>query len=81
MACGTVPIVSNRSSLPEVVGDVGLLVEPEDYTALATAMESALTDREWRETMRQAGLARAKTFTWDETASIVLSAYEVVCRF
>jgi glycosyltransferase involved in cell wall biosynthesis len=81
MACGTVPIVSNRSSLPEVVGDVGLLVEPEDHTALAAAMERALTDSGWRKTMRQAGIVRAKTFTWDKTASIVLSAYEEVCRF
>ncbi len=81
MACGTVPIVSNRSSLPEVVGDVGLQVEPEDHAALAAAMAHALTDNRWRETMRQAGLTRAKTFTWDKTASIVLSTYEVVCRF
>jgi glycosyltransferase involved in cell wall biosynthesis len=81
MACGTVPIVSNRSSLPEVVGDVGLQIEPDDYGALAAAMKQALTDSQWRDTMRQAGLERAKTFTWDKTASIVLSVYEVVCRF
>lgn len=81
MACGTVPIVSNRSSLPEVVGDVGLKVEPDDHEALAAAMEQALTDSQWRDRMRQAGLERAKTFTWNKTASIVLSVYEVVCRY
>jgi len=81
MACGTVPIVSNRSSLPEVVGDVGLQVEPEDHEALAGAIERALTDTAWRETMRQAGLQRAKLFTWDNTAAIVLSVYEAVCGY
>jgi glycosyltransferase involved in cell wall biosynthesis len=81
MACGTIPIVSNRSSLPEVVGHVGKQVEPDDHPALAAAMEQALTDTRWRDRMQQAGLERAKTFTWDKTASIVLSVYEVVCRF
>ena len=61
MACGTVPIVSNRSSLPEVVGAVGCQVEPEDTDALAAAMERALTDKVWREAMREAGLERARS--------------------
>ncbi|MEO8609754.1 MAG: glycosyltransferase family 1 protein [Chloroflexota bacterium] len=81
MACGTVPIVSNRSSLPEVVGDVGVQVDPDDYSALATVMQHALTDNEWRDRMRHAGLERARLFTWDKTASIVREIYEVVCRF
>lgn len=81
MACGTVPLVSNRSSLPEVVGDVGLRIEPDDAEAWAVGMKQALTDIEWRDKMRQAGLERAKNFTWNQTASIVQSVYEVVCRF
>jgi len=81
MACGTVPIVSNRSSLPEVVGEVGLQIDPDDVDALASAIERALTDVTWRTTMQEAGLERAKTFTWDKTASIVLSAYEAICKF
>lgn len=80
MACGTVPIVSNRSSLPEVVGDVGLQIEPEDTDAIAAAIEKVLTDTEWRKQNQIAGLARAKTFTWDKTASIVLSVYETLCK-
>jgi glycosyltransferase involved in cell wall biosynthesis len=80
MACGTVPIVSNRSSLPEVVGDVGLQVEPENIDALAAAMERVLTDHVWRTAMQKAALERAKLFTWDKTASIALSAYEAVCK-
>lgn len=75
MACGTVPVVSNRSSLPEVVGDVGLQVEPSDPAELAEAIRFALGDSQWRETMRQAGLARAATFTWENTAKIAQSVY------
>lgn len=75
MACGTVPIVSNCSSLPEVVGDVGLQVSPDDPAALADAMEHALTHSDWLANMRQAGLARAATFTWERTAALVLSVY------
>jgi glycosyltransferase involved in cell wall biosynthesis len=78
MACGTVPIVSNRGSLPEVVGDVGRQVNPDDADDIAAAMEQALTDTAWRESMREAGLQRAKTFTWMRTAQIVRAAYESV---
>jgi glycosyltransferase involved in cell wall biosynthesis len=76
MACGTIPIVSNRSSLPEVVGEVGLQINPDDPVALANAIEQALTDNEWRATMRHAGLERAKNFTWKKTAAVALAAYE-----
>ncbi len=78
MACGTVPIVSNRSSLPEVVGEVGLQINPDDPVALAEAMEKTLLDIHWRQAMRAAGLKRAAQFTWDKTASIVLSTYRTV---
>ncbi len=80
MACGTVPIVSNRSSLPEVVGDVGLQIEPEDTDAIAAAIEKVLTDVEWRKKNQIAGLERAKIFTWDKTASIVQAVYETLCK-
>ena len=78
MACGTVPIVSNRSSLPEVVGDVGLQVNPDDISCIADAMYQALTDTAWREQMRAAGLERAKLFIWRNTAEITLSVYRKV---
>ena len=78
MACGTVPIVSNRSSLPEVVGDVGLQVDPENTTALAAAVQKALTDTVWLKSQRVAGLKRAAMFTWENTAKIVLSVYNAI---
>jgi glycosyltransferase involved in cell wall biosynthesis len=80
MACGTVPIVSNRSSLPEVVGPVGLQVEPEDSASIAAALEQAVCDDDWRARMVEAGIARAQTFTWDNTARIVRSVYEAAAR-
>lgn len=79
MACGTVPVVSNRSSLPEVVGEVGIQFDPDDVQAMAAAISRVLTDADWREKQRQMGLERAKLFTWEDTASIALSAYQAAC--
>lgn len=76
MACGTVPIVSNRSSLPEIVGDVGLLVSPDNPDTIAQAMQRALNDDLWRAANEQAALVRAKNFTWDKTAQIISQVYE-----
>ncbi len=78
MACGTVPIVSNVSSLPEVVGDVGLQVDPQDPDALAAAMLRTLRDSNWRAAQEAAGLQRAADFTWDKSARAVLAAWEQV---
>lgn len=76
MACGTVPIVSDRSSLPEVVGEVGLQVEPDDQAALAAAMYKAFNDATWRTQQEQVGLRHAATFIWERTAEIALSVYQ-----
>ena len=78
MACGTVPIVSNRSSLPEVVGDVGAQIDPDNPSTIADALFRALTDSSWLEKNREAGLIRATQFTWENTARIALSVYNAV---
>ncbi|TAK30220.1 MAG: glycosyltransferase family 1 protein [Chloroflexota bacterium] len=78
MACGIPVVCSNSSSLPEVVGEAGLMVDPHDIEALAAAMERALTDQELRGRMAQAGLERAQAFTWENAARALLSAYEKV---
>ncbi|MBI1278473.1 MAG: glycosyltransferase [Anaerolineaceae bacterium] len=78
MACGTVPIVSNRSSLPEVVGDVGLQINPDDIDALKEAVQKAITDTDWRVHQQELGLERAKQFRWETTAQIALSVYQAV---
>lgn len=79
MACGVVPIVSNCSSLPEVTGGVGLLVEPNDAESIGDAMSRVLTaDAAWITSQREAGLARAKQFTWARSAAIARDVYSRV---
>ncbi|MCD6519417.1 MAG: glycosyltransferase family 4 protein [Anaerolineae bacterium] len=68
MACGVPVVVSNVSSLPEVVGEAGVLVDPQDPQGLAVAMEELLADPARREELAEAGLARARSFSWERTA-------------
>ena len=75
MACGTPVIASATSSLPEVVGDAGLLVTPHDVTGLADNMERLLVDTGWQAELSQRGRARASTFTWDATAQATVASY------
>jgi glycosyltransferase involved in cell wall biosynthesis len=75
MACGVPTVVSNRGSLPEVVGETGLMIDPDDPDALADALRRMLTDTALRQRSIQAGLTRAATFTWQHTAEITLSVY------
>jgi glycosyltransferase involved in cell wall biosynthesis len=76
MACGTPVVVSATTSLPEVVGDAGLLVDPLQVGELAAAMHRVLTDRQLRAALRDKGLRRARLFSWDRTARLTLAAYE-----
>lgn len=78
MACGTPVIVSNISSLPEVVGDAGILVNPYDVDEIARAIHEVLVNERLREEMRVKGLERAKQFSWEKTAKETLKAYEEV---
>ncbi|MBN1679349.1 MAG: glycosyltransferase family 4 protein [Anaerolineae bacterium] len=78
MACGTPSVVANRSSLPEVIGEAGVLVDPDDTDDLAHAIQRLLGDAALYERLRTAGLARAATFTWHKTASVVLQVYRNV---
>ena len=76
MACGTPAIVSDTSSLPEVVGDAGRQVPPDDVAALAEAMATLLGDPVLRAECRQRGLERAARFSWDTAARQTVRAYE-----
>ena len=78
MACGTLPIVSNVASLPEVTGDVGLKVDPHDATCIADAMKTVLTDSAFCAAQSAAGIERAKLFTWSATAKIVQDSYQAL---
>jgi alpha-1,3-rhamnosyl/mannosyltransferase len=75
MACGTPTIVSDCSSLPEVVGETGLLIDPYNPKTLFHALERALSDPSWRRQSRQLGLVRAQQFSWRKSAEIALSVY------
>jgi glycosyltransferase involved in cell wall biosynthesis len=78
MACGTPIVAANQSSLPEVVGDAGLTVDPTDVAALATAITRLLDDPSLRERLSAAGLAQAAKFTWPTTAAKLLRVYQEV---
>ncbi|MFH1085393.1 MAG: glycosyltransferase family 1 protein [Chloroflexota bacterium] len=75
MACGTPVVVSNVSSLPEVVGDAGLLVNPNEPEEVSVAMWRLLSDPELRESLIAKGLKRAASFSWDKAASETLALY------
>jgi glycosyltransferase involved in cell wall biosynthesis len=80
MSCGVPVVVADATSLPEVVGDAGLLVPPEDTGALASALRRVLTDRGLHASLREKGLARARLFSWDRTARLTREAYEDAWR-
>ncbi|MBI5959417.1 MAG: glycosyltransferase family 4 protein [Chloroflexi bacterium] len=78
MACGTPVITSNCSSLPEVVGQAGLLVDPDSPAEIAEAIRQVLTDSQLHERLRTDGLVQAAKFTWLKTAEIALQVYHHV---
>jgi glycosyltransferase involved in cell wall biosynthesis len=77
MACGAPVIAANTSSLPEVVGDGGLLVAP-DATSLAAAIQRVLDDSYLREQLRERGPRRAQQFSWTRVARETIAVYERV---
>lgn len=76
MAAGTPVITSKATSLPEVVGQAGLMHEPTDVQGFSQSMLSVLTDEEQASSLRQAGLARAKEFSWEKAAEQVSKIYQ-----
>lgn len=78
MASGTPVIVSNVSSLPEVVGDAGLLLDPTDVDGLTVALHRVLTDDDLHEAMSAKGIKRAALFSWERTARETLNVYRKV---
>src|SRR6266700_1326388 len=76
MSCGAPVVCSNRTSLPEVVGDAALTVDPENVQELVAAMRRVLTDNELQADLRQRSLQRAAMFNWRKTASETLAVYE-----
>jgi glycosyltransferase involved in cell wall biosynthesis len=76
MHCGCPVIVSNRGSLPEVAGQAGLLLDPDDKAAWAEAMAQVLSSPDLRARMVAAGQIQAQKFNWHKTAAATLKIYQ-----
>src|SRR5260221_2107357 len=75
MACGAPVVCSNRTSLPEVVGNAALSVDPDNLTDLVDAMQRVLTDNELQRDLRARSLERATHFSWRKTARETVAIY------
>lgn len=75
MQCGLPVLVSNVSSLPEVVGDSGLYANPYDLSAIVTGMEKMINDTGLRQSLSLLAMDRAKNFSWEQTARLTKKAY------
>jgi glycosyltransferase involved in cell wall biosynthesis len=78
MAHGTPVLTSNTSSIPEVVGDAAVMVNPENVFEMMRALQRVLLDQPLRERLRQRGYEQVTKFSWDKSAEKVLAGYETV---
>ena len=78
MACGTPVVASNAASLPEVIGESGLMCPPHDYGGLAQAMYTLLTENDLRLAVIARGLIQASRFSWEKMAQQTLALYEEI---
>lgn len=76
MACGAPVITSNTSSLPEIVGDAAILIDPHNTGELSAAITRILQDKSLQEELRQKGYERVKQYTWPVSARKMLSIYK-----
>jgi glycosyltransferase involved in cell wall biosynthesis len=75
MACGLPVVAAAAASIPEVVGDAGVLLDPDDDARWSDAIERLLDDGAHAQAMRAKGLARASTFSWERTARETAAVY------
>lgn len=80
MACGTPVLASRVSSIPEVVGEAGLLVDPVDPESIAQGMKRLVLEHSLRKELVSAGLERSSLYTWDRVADSILEIYRRVIR-
>src|SRR5204862_4909011 len=80
LACGAPLVASNRGSLPEIVGDAALLVDPLDIASIAGGLEHAVGDHAWRAALRRAGPRRAARFDWPTAARVTRQVLEQAYR-
>jgi glycosyltransferase involved in cell wall biosynthesis len=75
LACGTPVVGSDTTSLPEVIGNAGVLVPPDDAKGMAGALIQLATDEDFHAEMCRRALAQSTRFSWDRTAQATLAAY------
>ena len=80
LAFGTPVVGSNAGSVPEIVGDAGMLVSPDDARAMAGALIAVVSDPPLRDALSQRALVQAARFSWDATVRQTVEAYESVIR-
>lgn len=78
MACGTPVVCSNTSSLPEVVGDAALMIDPKDKQSLVKGLEKLLLSNDLQEKLSRKGLDRVKQFSWMQIAEQTLKVYQEI---
>jgi glycosyltransferase involved in cell wall biosynthesis len=76
LACGAPVVAGNRGSLPEIVGEAGLIVDPLDISSIAAGLAQAVTDTPIADQLRQAGPARARAFDWPTAARVTRASLE-----
>lgn len=76
MACGIPVVTTNVSSMPEITGDAGVLVDPYDVDSMADAIRRVVVDREIHAELECKGLERARMFSWERTAKETVAVYE-----
>jgi glycosyltransferase involved in cell wall biosynthesis len=76
MSCGAPVVCSNRTSLPEVVGEAAIMIDPDNLQELVAAMRRVLTDHELQNDLRARSLQRATLFNWHKTAAETIAVYE-----
>lgn len=79
MKVGVPVITANTSSMPEVVGKAGILVDPNSVPEIEAALEKLLKNSKLRKTLSQRSVLQAKNFSWDNTASQTLTVYQSLC--
>jgi glycosyltransferase involved in cell wall biosynthesis len=78
MACGCPVVTSNAASLPEVCGEAAHYVDPESVDSIAEGISRVVTDQNLRNTLIHKGIQRAKLFSWEKAAKMVLNIFEDV---
>jgi glycosyltransferase involved in cell wall biosynthesis len=80
MACGLPVVASNAASIPEVIGDGGIVIDPLDVDGFASEALNILTDEQIAKQMTERGMMRSQHFSWERCAKSTLKVYEAASQ-